>query len=484
MANPKKGHSEAANDLLAERGLPQALDIERLCLGAVLLDQSKWELLSSILSPEEYSAEKHRRIHRSMAEVVDRGERLDRVTLVNELMRVGWLESVDGMSYIASLDEGLPEIVALEQYCRIVKEKADLRHLIFRSQQAINQALGELAPAKDIAAAVTESLSGIQVGRQEDGDGKTVDQIVNDFPGGASVFLDPTLRKKGLPTGFVRLDDMLGGGLQDGELIILAARPGAGKSALALNIAQHVVMNRQNPQRVDFFSLEMSASSLITRMLCGASRVDNSKFRAGFLSREERSALQRGLYYITQSPLRIHDEFRKTLQSLLGRIKRAVKNGSRLIIIDFVQLLVSGSKNENRNLEIGEIGRGLKLTSLELNIPILLLSQIGRSAEKRAGGGNRPQMSDLKDSGTLEENADVILAIFRPELYDKDKEDLKGLADIDLLKQRSGEIGRVPLRFVGKFIRFENRTEDAVEENFEREEEPPPLPPTPDKDEW
>lgn len=480
MANPPK----PSGDQIFERGLPSSVDTERLVLGAIQVDPSRLEVVSGIIEPSDFSLRKHQVIFQRMKDISERGDRPDRVVLANELIRNGELEMIDGLQYIVSLDEGLPEIVALEQYCRIVKEKADLRHLIFRSQQAINQALGELAPAKDIAAAVTESLSGIQVGRQEDGDGKTVDQIVNEFPGGASVFLDPTLRKKGLPTGFVRLDDMLGGGLQDGELIILAARPGAGKSALALNIAQHVVMNRQNPQRVDFFSLEMSASSLITRMLCGASRVDNSKFRAGFLSRDERSALQRGLYYITQSPLRIHDEFRKTLQSLLGRIKRAVKNGSRLIIIDFVQLLVSGSKNENRNLEIGEIGRGLKLTSLELNIPILLLSQIGRSAEKRAGGGNRPQMSDLKDSGTLEENADVVMSIFREELYNKDKEDFKGLADIDLLKQRSGEIGRVPLRFVGKFISFQNRTEDAVEENFERDEEPPPLPPTPDKDEW
>lgn len=478
-----QSHAEAADNLLYEKGLPAAPDVEKLCLGAVMVDGSKWEILSGIIGPDDYAIEKHRRLHRCMAELHERGERIDRITVVTELQRKDWLQAVDGMTYVVGLDEGLPDIVDLQSYCRIVLEKSHLRRVIFSSQRAIDQALGEVAPAKDIAQAAAQSLEVVQIGRETQDDGKTVEQIVDAFPGGAGVFLDPTLRKKGLSTGYHGLDEILGGGLQNGELIILAARPKVGKSCLALNIAQHVVMNRKNPQRADVFSLEMSASSLVTRMLCGVARVDNAKFRAGFLSREERAALQRALHSIAQSPLRIHDQFRKTVQSILSKIRVAVKNGSRLIVIDFVQLLTSDSKKENRNLELGEIGRLLKLTSLDMDVPILLLSQIGRGAEKRTGGGNRPQLSDLKDSGTLEENADVVMSIFREELYHKDKEDLRGRADLDILAQRNGEIGSVPLLFVGKYIRFENK--DGNTDDYEAAEDPPPLAPSPrDENEW
>ncbi len=483
MAN-KRSHAEVSADLLYEKGLPADVDTERLCLGAVLVDGAKWEILSSLLSAEDFHLEKHRRIFARMSDVAARGDRVDKVTLTSELMTQGQLESVDGMTYLSSLDEGLPDIVALDVYCRIVREKADLRKVIISSQRAIDQALGAVGPAKDIAAAQVLALEGVQAGQvsQED-DGKTVEQIVTAYPGGAGVFLDPTLRKRGLATGFRKIDEMLGGGLQDGELIILAARPGVGKSALALNIAHNVVMRRDDPKRVDFFSLEMSAASLVTRMICGEARVSNSKFRAGFLGRDERSALQTAMHFIGESPLRIHDEFRRTLQSLMARIKRAAKNDSRLIVIDYIQLLVSGSKNENRNLEIGEIGRGLKLAALDLNMPILILSQIGRMAEKRAGGGNRPQLSDLKDSGTLEENADTVLTIFREELYSKDRQDIKGLADLDVLKQRNGELGRIPLRFLGQFVRFEGRVEDTeFPEQGASDPEPPPMAPAPQQE--
>lgn len=487
-----KGHAEAANDLLAERGLPQSVDTERLCLGAVLLDSSKWEILSGLLAPEDFALEKHRRIFKSMAEVVSRGEMLDRVTCVNELMRVGWLESVDGMSYVVSLDDGLPEIVNFDAYVKIVKEKSDLRKAIYIGQRMIDQAVGEVGRAQEIVAAATLSLSPIQVGPEEDAEGgRTVTQIVESFPAppgvpSSSAFLDPTLRKRGLATGFRKLDEMLGGGLQNGELIIIAARPRVGKSALLSNICQYVSTHRHNPHRTDFFSLEMSGESLITRMLCGSSRVDQHKFRAGYLNKDERESLQKSLHELTESPIRIHDEFRKTLPGLVRRIRRAVKDGSRLIGIDYAQLMVTGAKAENRNLEISEICRTLKLLTLELLVPIVLLSQIGRAAEKR-GGGMRPQLSDLKDSGTLEESADVVMAIHRAEIYKKDDATLQGIAELEILKQRNGPCGIVPLRFLGHFVKFENRAEDsAFPEEVEKEnQDPPPMAPTPpDPDVW
>lgn len=466
-----------------EKGLPSSVDTERLILGAVMVDGAKWEILSGVLAAQDFSLEKHRRLYSRMKDIFERGDRIDRVTLVNELQNQGQLESVDGIQYVVGLDEGLPDIVNLADYCKIVLEKSHLRQLIFSAQQAIDRALEGIGAAKEIAQAHVHALETVQSGHQSEDDGKTVEQIIANYPGGPGVFLDPTLRRRGLATGFRKMDEMLGGGLQNGELIILAARPGAGKSALALNIAQNIVMRKNDPRRVDFFSLEMSASSLIMRAVCGQARVSNTKFRAGYLGREERGALQQSMAMLVDSPLRIHDEFRRTVQAILSRIKHAVKNGSALSVIDFVQLLVSGSKNENRNLEIGEIGRSLKLAALDLNVPILILSQIGRSAEKRAGGGNRPQLSDLKDSGTLEENADTVMTIFREELYSKDKEDLRGKADIDILKQRAGELGRIPMQFLGHFVRFESIVDGTgFPEEGEAESEPPPMAPAPTQD--
>lgn len=486
MARRTQEHQKTLMDLAYEKGLPANLDAERFVLGSVLLNDIVYDQVAEALEPDDFSLEKHRRILARMKDLHDRSERIDRVTIANELVRQGQLESVDGLGYIVSLDDGLPEVANVESYIRIVKEKASIRKIIFHSQRTISNALQGEFSAAELASEQRSFADKIQVGAESDkDDGKTPESIILNFPGGTSAFLDPTLRKRGLATGFRKLDEMLGGGLQDGELIILAARPAVGKSACAVNICQYISLHPQHPERTDIFSLEMSGESLITRMLCAAARVDQHKFRAGFLNSQERGALQRALFKITESPLRIHDDFKKTLPGLVRRIRHAHKNGSKLIAIDYVQLMVTGGRTENRNLEIGEIGRALKLTALELQIPILLLSQIGRSAEKR-GGNMRPQLSDLKDSGTLEENADTVLALHRSELYSKDRDDLRGLADLDILKQRQGPCSRVPLRFVGAWTSFENRAEDT---DFPEEPDAQPAPAAPvesfyEKDGW
>lgn len=459
-----RDHQTAAQDLSFEKTLPASLEAESAVLGSILLnDAEHWEKASSLLSGQSWSLEAHRRIWARMSDVAARGERINRLTLIDELRKQGQLESVGGMSALVDLDAGLPELPNIESYCRIVLEKQRLRELIYVSQRTLDAAFAGAADSQEIATHAAQGLETLQSGAQDKEDGRTPEEIVTNFPGGLSAFLDPTLRKRGLPTGFRKLDEMLGGGLQDGELVIVAARPAVGKSAYMLNVCQHVCMHPTNPQRTDVFSLEMSGESLITRMLCAAARVNAHKFRSGFLSREERAAMQRALYDITQAPLRIHDDFKKTLPGLVRRIRHAHKQGSKLIALDYVQLMVTGGRAENRNLEIGEIGRTLKTLALELHLPIMLLSQIGRSAEKR-GGDMRPQLSDLKDSGTLEEHADTVLTLYREELYKKDREDVKGLADMDILKQRNGPTGRVPLRFIHGWTAFENRAEDFPEE--------------------
>jgi replicative DNA helicase len=470
---PKKTHAKAAREAVPERLLPMDLDAERLCLGAILINEANWGKISAIIDEPDLSRESNRRIWSRMRALSEAGEQINRITLSGALQDVGHLESVGGLTGLLELDEGLPEIINPESLARRVKEKSKLRDLIREAQRMMDWAYTGVSPAQDIATRAIEKITPVQAPDEDREDGRRPEEIVGQFPGGIGAFLDPTLRKRGLATGFRKLDEMLGGGFQDGELIIGAARPSVGKSAWMLNICQNVALHDKHPQRCDVFSLEMSGESLITRMMCAVARVDSSKFRAAFLNADERRRLQRGLDWIINAPLRIHDDFKKTLPGLIRRIRHAHKEGSKLIAIDYIQLMVTGSKAENRNLEIGEIGRALKLVALELQIPILLLSQISRAAEKR-GGDQRPQLADLKDSGTLEEHADTVITIYREELVKKDREDVRGLADLEILKQRNGPVGRIPLRFLGQYTKFENRAEDFVEDP-EEPEMPPPI---------
>jgi replicative DNA helicase len=452
----------ATTDLAFTKGLPANLDAERFVLGSVLLNDAIYLQVAGAIEPSDFSLEKHRRIFARMKDLYDRGERIDRVTLADELIKNGQLESIDGLSYLISLDDGLPEIANLESYIRIVKDKATLRKLIFSAQSLIDRCLiGEEEP-DEILASAEESLLKL-------GEGRTNEQlaspksIVEKFPGGIGAFLDPSQRISGLSTGFKRFDEMTGG-LHGGELFILAARPSMGKTALALNIAQHVATHPQIRKPVAVFSLEMSSSSLLTRLLCAAARVDQHKFRIGFLNNEERRKLQFALADLTESPLFLDDTAGVNLMDVHAKLRRMKsEHGLSLVVIDYLQLMSSRGRTENRNQEVSAISRGLKLMAKDLDTPFLVLSQLSRASETRPGD-HKPQLSDLRDSGSIEQDADLVAFIYREEVYKKDREDVKGLADLIIAKQRNGPIGTVPLRFLGQHTRFENRAEDLGED--------------------
>jgi replicative DNA helicase len=448
-------------DLAFEKGLPSNPDAERFVLGSILLNDAVYLQVAGVLEPEDFSLEKHRRIFTRMKGLYDRGSRIDRITLADELMKQGQLESVDGLSYLISLDEGLPEIANLDGYIRIVKDKSTLRRLIFHAQKTINRCLiGEEEPDQILASA-EESLLKL-------GEGRTRDQlnspgvIVEQFPGGVGAFLDPSQRIRGLSTGFAKFDEMTGG-LNGGELFILAARPSMGKTALALNIAQHIATHPRLRKPVAVFSLEMSSASLLTRLLCAAARVDQHKFRAGFLNQDERRRLQVALADLMDAPLFLDDTAGVNLMDVHSKLRR-LKNehGLSLVVIDYLQLMSSRGRSENRNQEVSAISRGLKLMAKDLDVPFLVLSQLSRASETRPGD-HKPQLSDLRDSGSIEQDADLVAFIYREEVYKRDREDIKGLADLIIAKQRNGPIGVVPLRFLGQFTRFENRAEDLAD---------------------
>lgn len=452
----------AARDLSLDQPLPDNLDAERFVLGVIMSNDTAFLQVAGTLIADDFSLEKHKRIFLRMGELHERGERIDRVTLANELMKHGQLQSVDGLSYLVSLDDGLPELHNLESYVGIVKEKSLLRRIITVSQDTINRCLTCDDDAQQILGAMEDAL--IKLGDVQSKNAlASPAQIITEYEGGINSFLDTSKRIKGISTGFLKFDEMTGG-LREGELFILAARPAMGKTALALNIAQHVATNPANPKAVAVFSLEMSKESLLTRMLCAAARVDQQRFRAGYLNNDERHALHDSLYKLVESPLYIDDTAGTNLMDVHSKLRRLqAEQDLGLVVIDYLQLMQGRGRFENRVQEISSLSRGFKLLSKELRVPFLVLSQLSRAPETRPGD-HRPMLSDLRESGSIEQDADMVAFIFREEVYRPDKESLKGIAELILAKQRNGPTGRMKLAFLNRFTKFENLAADTGEE--------------------
>lgn len=445
-----------------ERGLPSNVYAERMVLGTILLNPNAFVTAAAVLKPEDFSLEKHRILFQRMADLHSRDERINRVTLADELRRHGELDAVDGLSYIASLDEGLPEVFHLESYVNIVRDKSLLRKLIFASRETIQRCmLAEDDPALILAAAEERLLT---IGEaQTKNTLVSAQQVFDSAEGGINSFLDPERRVRGISTGFIRLDEITGG-FRPGELIILAARPAMGKTALALNIAMHVATRRPSPCAVAIFSLEMSKESLLTRLICARARVDQHHYRTGYLGREELNRLTAAAADVYEAPLYLDDTSNTSLLDINAKVRK-LKHSSKvplgLVVVDYLQLMPSPSlgRNANRVQEVSALSRGLKLLSKDLEVPFLVLSQLSRAPDQREGD-HRPQLSDLRESGSIEQDADMVAFIFRPEVYHKDREDLRGKAEIIIGKQRNGPTGVVHLAFVHKYTRFENLAED------------------------
>jgi replicative DNA helicase len=441
----------------SEKGLPASVDTERFVLGSILMDGSFFIQAASTLTPDDFSLDKHRRIFKRMADLQERNENIDRVTVANELMKFSELEACDGLSYLISLDEGLPRVPNLDSYIRIVKDKSVLRRIIFSSQHMMNRCMTGEEDPDQILADAEEALLKLGDARVKAGL-QTTSQILEGYEGGISAFLDPSKRVKGISTGITKFDEYTGG-LHGGDLFILAARPSVGKTALALNIAQHVSMRLK--QTVAVFSLEMSKESLLTRVLCATARVDSQKFRGGFLSQDERRKLSHAVNEMAEAPLWVDDTAGLHLLDMHAKLRRLQSEaGLKLVIVDYLQLMTGQGRFENRVQEVTALSRGMKLLAKELNVPVLVLSQLSRAPEMRQGD-HRPQLSDLRDSGSIEQDADVVAFIFREEMYKRDDEDLRGQAELIIAKQRNGPVGTVKLVFIHSQTKFENRAEDT-----------------------
>jgi len=445
-------NSSMLQEATAERSLPQNLDAERSVLGAILLDPASLFLVVPILSQDDFFPDSHRRIFSSMLDLSQRSAEIDVLTLREDLDRKGAVEKIGGAAYLTSLLDGVPDVGNVEHYARIVKEKSTLRRLIRAGQRLVREGIAGERDAEALLSDATGEIFDIAEGAVRGGFepiGPIVKhnlEIIEDARGRAGML-------SGLATGFKELDRMTSG-LQTTDLIVIAARPSVGKTSFALNVAQHVAF--REGRSVGFFSLEMSKEQIGFRVLCSEADVDAKKVRDGFASKEAavrlvtaQAKIAGARFYIDDSAALNVPEMRAKAQGL----KR--EKGLDLLIVDYMQLMAGHGRFDNRTQEVSMISRGLKLLAKELRVPVIALSQLSRQPEQRKGELRKPQLADLRDSGSIEQDADVVVFLYREELYDKDTE-RKGIADVIIAKQRNGPTGDFPLVFLGDHMTFAN----------------------------
>jgi replicative DNA helicase len=459
----------ATTDYSLDRGLPASADAERAVLGAILLDNQAYPQAAEFLRAEDFSLDSHRRIYLRMMELAESGRAIDYVTLTEQLGQHKEIESVGGVAYVTSLTDGLPRVKNIEQYVKIVKDKALLRGLIHAASSAIQQAYEQEAPAEEIVDAAESAI--FQVAEKRIGQGfMAIPDIVRSSFGSIDKLYEQGQRITGLETHFEDFDGMTSG-LQKSELIIIAARPSMGKTAFAINIAENAAV--RDKKVVGVFSLEMSRESLLLRMLCSQSMVDSHKLRTGFLGRDDYRKLVDGLAMLVEAPIFLDDTPSISLHEMRAKCRRLQQSQGRLdmVIVDYLQLVASaplgaaGRRYENRTQEVSAISRGLKAMAKELRCPVVALSQLSRAPEARTGN-NRPQLADLRESGAIEQDADVVAFIFREEVYKPDDPDLEGKAELIIAKQRNGPTGIVKLAFIKRSTRFENLASEQGSEGY------------------
>ena len=446
-------------DGVAERTLPHNLEAERSVLGAILLHNDAFNLAAEVIDSGDFFRDAHRRIFDKMVKLVERGDAIDLVTLKEELGRSGDLEEVGGPAYITALVDGVPRSTNVEHYAKIIKEKATLRNLIFSANKIVATAYEAEEDADVILDQAEHAIFAIADDKVRDGF-VSMKQL-------AQSSLD-TIEKlhsrkeliTGVPSGFIELDEMMSG-LQASDLIIVAARPSMGKTSLVLNIAQHV--GTKTDMTVGVFSLEMSKEQLFLRMLTAEARIDAHRLRGGFLGERDWGKLSQAIGTLSEAKIFIDDSPGIGVLEMRAKCRRlASEHGLDLVIIDYIQLMQGRGRFENRTLEVASISRSLKGLAKELNVPIVVLSQLSRAPEARSD--HRPQLSDLRESGALEQDADVVIFIYREEQYaDKDSPvDEQGVAELIIGKQRNGPTGVVKLAFIREFTRFENLAAGAA----------------------
>jgi len=439
-----------------ERPLPQNLDAERSILGAILLDNHALNTAIESLKPEDFFLEQHRRVFNQMIALGESQQAIDLVTLTESLHRTGELEASGGAPYLASLADGMPRVSNVEHYARIVREKALLRNLIHATQNIQQRALEGEDGADAILDGAESSIFALAEDRVKAGLIPIKDIVRDNFERLERIFREGK-SITGVSTGYTELDKLLSG-LQPSELLILAARPSQGKTALALNLAENIALRAGLP--VAFFSLEMSKESLLQRLVASVAQIDAHKFRTGHLTREDWRRMTDALGAISAAPVWIDDAGSNSVLEIGAKARRLKRDkGLRLLVVDYLQLITARGRFNNRQEEVASISRGLKGLAKELQIPVLVLSQLTRAPEREERG---PQLSDLRESGAIEQDADVVMFIYRPHWSKMDASpEERDQAEIQVAKQRNGPTDKVRFVFRSRLTRFEEAAPDA-----------------------
>jgi replicative DNA helicase len=440
----------------SDRSPPYSAEAELSVLGGMLIDADALVKAIEIVDDTMFYREGNRRLFRTMVSLWERGEVIDAVTLSDALKTSGDLEIVGGMPFLAQLLGAVPTAANIEYHARIVREKALLRRLIEAATSIIQETYAAQGDVEDILDVAEQRI--FQIAQTHDRKGfvwikeilwptfERIEQLQNN-PSSVT----------GVPSGFHDLDELTAG-FQAGDLVIVAARPSMGKTAFTLNVAQHAAISARKP--VAFFSLEMSKEALVQRILCAEGRVDASRLRRGRLRDEEYASLATAAGYLNTAPIYIDDSPGISVLEMRAKARRlkADRPDLSLVIVDYLQLMQGRGKTENRQQEVSEISRGLKALAKELDLPVVALSQLSRAVEQRPD--KRPMMSDLRESGAIEQDADLIMFLYRPEYYygpvDKEGNSLEGRAELIIGKQRNGATGKVDLMFLKEFTRFES----------------------------
>jgi replicative DNA helicase len=467
-----------------DRTIPQALEAERAILGAVLLDNSALNVVADHLSRDDFFSEAHRLLLEHMQAIHDAGKKVDLVTLGQRLSDNGLIEKVGGGAYLAGLTDGVPvsDDIACSDYCRLVKGKSILRRAINASHNVISRCMEQTDEPEDIVELGISQLYEIADQKTTSGFQSAHDIIQRSF-GTIEGLIEHGQSINEVKTGLVDLDVMTLG-LHPSELVIIAARPSMGKTALALNIAADSAIKRQ--QTVGIFSLEMSKEALLTRLMCSEGEVDSHKMRSGFLNHHDWGKLTLALGRIGSAPLYLDDTAGLTVAQIRAKARRLnSEHPLKFLIIDYLQLVSGGKKHENRTQEIGHISMSLKNLAKELKVPVVALSQLSRDPEKRRGANMKPMLSDLRDGGTIEQDADVVIFIYRPKRSREEEESEGIMPGIEMTlivgKQRNGPIGEVPVIFIRGYTKFVNML--PAHSGWSEPEPPAPAYGAPYKDE-
>lgn len=435
---------------LLEKVPPQSRDAEMSVLGSMLFEESALARAIELLRCEYFYDDNHRKIYLAMQKLFERNAPVDLVTVSEQLRKANQLEEIGGVSYLTQLTAAVPTAAHIEHYARIVKEKALLRDLIHNATSIVQRCFDSASEAGEVLEQAEKMIFDVGQHRIE-GKFYSMKEIIHD----SMETIDQLYQRKehvtGVATGFHEFDTKTAG-LQPADLIIVAGRPSMGKSAFVTGICEHAGIHLKKP--VAFFSLEMSKEQLVQRMLCSHARVDAQKVRTGYLSHQDWPKLTAAAGKLSEAPIYIDDTPGQTVLEVRAKARRLkMQYDLQLIVIDYMQLMQGVGRMENRQQEISEISRSLKALARELRVPVIAVSQLSRAVESRTG--NRPQLSDLRESGAIEQDADLVVFLFREEYYNPTEEN-RNKAEAIIAKQRNGPVGAIELVFLKDWTRFDN----------------------------